>query len=181
MVATRHYTQRMRKLPERQLWDEDEAFLSNFSLSELEFDAPGEPFNGFKVPTVEHAYQAAKTLDTEQRFEILTAETPGQAKRLGQDAELRSNWEQIKADVMRRHLQAKFSNESLARRLGEIEGRIVEWNTWHDTVWGRCICEEHDGAGQNMLGKLLMEIRGVIDSGPGDVETPSSDAGSRLR
>lgn len=149
----------MRTLPERQLWGEEFEFLSNFSPSELELNTPDEPFDGWLVPTVEHAYQAAKTLDALQRIEILEAPTPGQAKKLGQNVSLRPNWDLVKRDAMKRHLQAKFANGSLARRLGEIEGEIVEWNTWHDTVWGKCICEDHDGAGQNLLGKQLMEIR----------------------
>ena len=37
---------------------------------------------------------------------------------------------------------------------------IVEWNNWHDNIWGDCICLKcEDIVGTNHLGKLLMRIR----------------------
>jgi ribA/ribD-fused uncharacterized protein len=151
----------MLTIPERKVWSEEDgtAFLSNFSLSQVALDTPDEPFDSFVVPTVEHAYQASKTIDALQRWDILEAATPGQAKRMGRQVTLRPDWELVKQEIMRRHLKQKFSNLALARKLFAVQGEIVEWNTWHDTVWGKCICEDHDGAGQNLLGKLLMEIR----------------------
>ena len=46
------------------------------------------------------------------------------------------------------------------------ETRIVEYNTWHDNVWGICTCERCERAvvysPQNTLGEILMEIRELI-------------------
>ncbi len=66
-------------------------FLSNFYPS---------PFvwNGFCWPTVEHAYQAAKVKHLEDQWEIRTAKTPAQAKKLGKFVEMREDWEQVKVE-----------------------------------------------------------------------------------
>ena len=51
-------------------------FLSNFHPSVV-------AFGDADYPTVEHAFQAAKTLAGEERERIRSAATPGAAKRLG--------------------------------------------------------------------------------------------------
>ena len=52
-------------------------FLSNFYPSTVSFE-------GMLYPTVEHAYQAAKTIDPKIREIIRKANGPGEAKKLGQ-------------------------------------------------------------------------------------------------
>ena len=131
-------------------------FLSNFSKSEI-------ILNGIIYPTVEHFFQAMKTKDPIQRAEIAAAPTPGKAKRLGRHVQLRSDWEEVKVDVMRQGLRLKFQDPKLRTMLlatGDKE--LVEGNTWHDRTWGRCICEKCGGRGENLLGKLLMELREEI-------------------
>ena len=124
-------------------------FLSNFWPADVEYD-------GMRFPTVEHAYQAAKTNDISARIEIKNCVTPGQAKRLGKRVKIRPGWEAgIKLEVMRDLLEQKFSDPSLAAKLkatGDVE--IIEGNTWGDTYWGVC-----RGDGKNHLGKILMQIR----------------------
>ena len=124
-------------------------FLSNFFDSEVEFE-------GKKYATVEHAYQAAKTLDEGLREEIRLAPTPGKAKRLGQQVDLRKDWESVKISVMRDLLEKKFSPGSqLAKKLLETgHQELVERNHWGDCFWGVC-----QGKGENHLGRLLTEIR----------------------
>ena len=126
----------------------EHAFLSNFH--ERTFAFAGELW-----PSAEHAFQAFKTLDPLARIEIAEAATPGQAKRLGRRAELRSDWEIAKRSVMQQVLVAKFSLPDLrAALLATGDARLVEGNTWGDTYWGVC-----RGEGRNELGKLLMRIR----------------------
>jgi len=125
-------------------------FLSNFSAANVELD--GEVY-----PTVEHAYQAAKTLDVDERHKIrLQAKTAGQAKKMGNKVKLRKNWEMIKVVVMRSLLEQKFAVGTMPHdwllKTGDAE--LIEGNYWHDTFWGVC-----DGVGENWLGRLLMEIR----------------------
>ena len=125
------------------------AFLSNFYPCTVTFE--GETYS-----TVEHAYQAAKTLDPAQRAHIQKLATPGQAKRAGRDVTLRSDWDQIRVAVMRNLLEQKFAPGSVcAHKLCLTEDHLIEeTNTWGDTFWGVC-----RGEGLNVLGELLMEIR----------------------
>lgn len=124
-------------------------FLSNFHLAEVEYDH-------VFYPTVEHAYQAAKTLSTEQRKHVLEAVTPGVAKRRGREVLMRENWEEIKLDVMYKLVYSKFAESAgLQANLfdtGDVD--LVEGNYWNDTFWGVC-----HGVGENHLGKILMRVR----------------------
>lgn len=132
----------------------DYRWLSNFATAPVELD-------GVLYPTVEHAYQAAKTLDIHQRYRILDL-TAGQAKRYGRRVTLREDWDDIKLDIMQELLEHKFSitlykNKLLATGCEEI----VEGNTWGDTFWGVC-----NGEGRNELGKLIMRVREKLRNGP---------------
>jgi ribA/ribD-fused uncharacterized protein len=121
------------------------SFLSNFY-----------EHNGW---TVEHHYQAAKTDHPAHAAAILTASTPGQAKRLGRAAPMRSTWEDEKVAVMLALLRVKFSDPDLAQKLiGTGSAYLVEGNTWGDTFWG-----VYRGEGQNHLGELLMQVRSELN------------------
>ena len=72
-------------------FDGEFAFLSNFYESPFE-----DPETGTTFPTMEHFFQAMKTLDPKERMWIASAETPGVAKRRGRSCTLRPDWEQIK-------------------------------------------------------------------------------------
>lgn len=122
-------------------------FLSNFYPATVSYE-------GDMYPSVEHAFQAAKTLDPQMRLKIRLSNAAG-AKKLGRQLDLRSDWETIKLDVMRELLKAKFSDPELRAKL-KATGResLVEGNWWGDTFWGVC-----RGQGENHLGVLLMEIR----------------------
>src|SRR5262249_45669793 len=68
---------------------------------------------------------------------------------------LRADWNEVRVEVMRGVLSAKFSDPDLRARLIATGRReLVEENTWNDRFWGRS-----RRAGQNMLGRLLMELR----------------------
>lgn len=126
-------------------------FLSNFYEATIYVD-------GKKYKSVEHAYQAHKTLDPWSRKLIREAVTPGQAKKLGQGVSLRPDWDSVKVDLMRTFVRKKFENPFLRPLLlATGEAKLVESNTWNDTFWGVC-----RGVGQNWLGKILMEIRDEI-------------------
>lgn len=124
-------------------------FLSNFWPAQVHFE--GEAY-----PTVEHAYQAAKSLDSDIREEIRGVKQPGKAKKLGGRFEVRPDWERIRVGVMRDLVGQKFRvHAELGQRLlatGEAE--LIEENSWGDTFWGVC-----EGEGENRLGRILMEVR----------------------
>jgi ribA/ribD-fused uncharacterized protein len=126
-------------------------FLSNFHASVVVYDEA-------EYPTVEHAYQAAKTLDHFARLHIRDNLTAGQAKRFGRNVEMRVDWEDIKIGVMFDLLTQKFNHLSLAKKLIDTGNQpLAEGNNWGDTFWGTV-----NGVGENWLGKLLMQVRADI-------------------
>lgn len=133
---------------------EANGYLSNFYPSPLVLD-------GREWPTVEHFYQAAKTLDPVFAERVRTAATPDEAKRLGRDPGciLRPDWDTWKIEVMRRAIAAKFGQHpDLAERLVATgDARLIE-NSMKDYFWGIGA----DGTGRSMLGELLMELRGNL-------------------
>lgn len=106
-------------------------------------------------PTVEHGFQATKTVIQSEREWVQGARTPGEAKRRGKVITLRPGWNNIRDRVMLHFVQRKFEHPSLAERLmltGQAE--LIEGNTWGDRYWGVC-----GGRGQNKLGHILMRVR----------------------
>lgn len=130
------------------------AFLSNFYPSPFTHD-------GITYPTNEHFFQAYKTLDIAEKKAIAAAETPGQAKRMGRNVKLRSDWERIKSLVMELGLRLKFTEHSDLRQalINTTPAQLVEGTTWHDQTWGVCMCPRCGGRGENRLGQLLMKLR----------------------
>src|SRR5262245_40548867 len=127
------------------------AFLSNFSPSRITLD-------GASYPTIEHAYQAAKTLDPRERAGIAGLASPVMAKRAGRRVKLRPDWEQVKIELMEDLVRRTFDDPDLAAKLlatGEEE--LVEGNTWGDRFWGVC-----RGVRRNELGKILMRVRSEL-------------------
>jgi ribA/ribD-fused uncharacterized protein len=75
---------------------------------------------------------------------------------------LRSDWEEVKVEIMKGAVLRKFeTHQDIRQRLlatGELE--LVE-NAPSDYFWG---CGA-DGSGQNMLGKILMDVRDLLREG----------------
>lgn len=118
-------------------------------------------------PTAEHLYQALKTIDPREREAIRTAATPGAAKRLGKTVTMRPSWDRKKDGFMDKVTSLKYGqNPALAQLLIDTgDAELIEANTWHDTYWGVCTCPKHNGAGENMLGKILMDERFLLQDG----------------
>ena len=127
-------------------------FLSNFYLVRISLD-------GLVYKSVEHAFQASKTEDKEERMRIHNAFTARRAKQLGRKVTLRPDWERAKLVYMTKFIVQKFmDNPYLAKRLLDTgDATLIEGNTWGDTYWGMC-----NGKGENNLGKILMRIRDTM-------------------
>jgi ribA/ribD-fused uncharacterized protein len=129
-------------------------FLSNFYPALVVLD-------GVVYPSVEHAYQAAKSTNGAVREHIRIAPTPAVAKRYGREVLLRPDWESVKIQYMKHLVWQKFSTHELLGTLllatGDAE--LVEGNTWNDRFWGVC-----RGVGENWLGRILMDVRVVLRS-----------------
>lgn len=141
-------------------------FLSHFHAADFEID--GEVW-----PTVEHFFQAQKSFDHTYGKAIRACHHPGMAKRLGaapegsrkhsKDSWFRANglkhrtdWRDVRLDIMRRADLAKFSQHPrlAALLLSTGSAEIVE-DTALDDFWGI----GPDGAGGNWAGRILTEIR----------------------
>ena len=128
-------------------------FLSNFHLCDLDYD-------GNNYCCVESAFQAMKEANPAARVNYSHL-YPSEAKKKGKTCNLRSDWEEVKVDIMYDILKAKFSDEDLkARLLLTDDKELIEGNNWHDNFWGNCVCKKCEAIeGKNMLGKLLMKLR----------------------
>lgn len=108
--------------------------------------------------TSEHYFQAQKFAGTSHEEELRLADSPMEVAKMGRDRKrpLRKDWEEVKDDIMREALRAKFTqNKDLKKILLETgDAELVE-HTANDNYWG----DGGDGSGKNMLGKLLMELR----------------------
>jgi len=116
-------------------------------------------------PTAEHAYQAGKARRAEVREWILAAPSPALLAMAAHGLyqwDIVPDWSRIKFDRMRAVLRAKFTQHSDLRELLLSTGsaRLVEAGNVDNAVnrlWG-----EVNGNGKNMLGVLLMELRGQL-------------------
>lgn len=123
------------------------------------------PLSNFYVEidgkTLEHRFAAMKTTNLAEKQTIMTANTPGEAKKLGRSVTLRPDWDEIKRDVMWDLLLKKFVANPYAKKylLATAECLIREKNTWYDRVWG----VDLENRGQNLLGQGLMYVREVLN------------------
>lgn len=135
-------------------------FLSNF------YNCPVE-YEGITYLNSEAAFQAAKTLNVEERKEFSNL-PPNRAKQKGREITLRPDWESMKYYIMYTIVQNKFlQNPELSEKLiatGKKE--LIEGNWWHDNIWGSCKCENcKNKKSTNWLGEILMEVREKIQEG----------------
>jgi N-glycosidase YbiA len=125
--------------------------FSNFAAYPIEVD-------GKVWPTSEHYFQAQKFAGTEFEEEIRLVKSPMIAARMGRDRSkpLRADWEQVKDEVMRRAVLAKFTRHAELREtlLATGDALLVE-HTRNDSYWG----DGGDGRGRNMLGQILVSVR----------------------
>ena len=129
---------------------EEYFFLSNFYPAKLIFD-------GVTYLSSEAAYQAQKAADPQERAAFAEL-SPDEAKSRGRSIPLRPDWDDVKLDVMREIVYAKFTqNPHLARWLTDTgEKPLIEGNTWGDVFWG---VDLNTGEGENHLGKILSALR----------------------
>lgn len=135
-------------------FDGEYRFLSNFWRCEINYE-------NLVFPSVEHAYQAAKSWSIKDRVKIQQANKCSQAKHLGETIAIRADWEYVKLGIMEYLLRQKFQKGTkLGTKLSKTDkAMLIEYNNWHDNLWGQCTCQLCRMGGRNMLGKLLMKIR----------------------
>lgn len=126
---------------------------------------------------VEGEYQASKCGDdtaavrrffSQKRMDWLP---PAECKRTGRTVKLRSDWEDVKLEIMIRFVRQKFKDHpELAKKLILTADAELVHGVWHcDSYWGICgrgvACRKgiHDGTtGENTLGQILMGLRSEL-------------------
>lgn len=113
-------------------------------------------------PTVEHYFQAQKFPgDSLLQERIRLATSPASAKKLGRTRTpfFRSDWEDVKEDVMLEGLRAKFTqNVELGQLLKSTGGAQLKEKAFWDAYWGT----GRTGKGKNRMGVLLERVRAEI-------------------
>lgn len=147
--------------PERVcFYEQDFYVLSNFSA-----------FNvliwGLRFQTAEHAYHWKKFAgynDDVARW-IFYAHSAHHAFKVAQahKGTRQPDWDSIKVDVMREILREKVTqHDYVERKLAATGSRELVENSWRDDFWGWGPNRD----GQNMLGKLWMEVREWVKNQP---------------
>ena len=124
--------------------------FSNFAYSPIVVDVG---WGEVEYVTVEHAFQAAKATTDWQHHAVRKCSSPGFAKQMGRNIPLRTDWEDVKYEIMLTCLRAKFQIPHYRRELLSTGYREIREDSPTDFVWG------YRNGGQNLLGKALMQIR----------------------
>jgi ribA/ribD-fused uncharacterized protein len=145
-------------------YEQDFYVLSNFSSFNL-------AWRGHVFPTSEHAYHWAKFAGDDKALavngsvakQIHAAPSAHEAFKIAEAAKdhRRLDWDAIKVEIMRDILRAKANqHEYVRRKLLATGTRTLIEDSWRDDFWGWGANRD----GQNMLGKLWMEVRAELAS-----------------
>lgn len=127
--------------------------FSNFSPHGFELDGWWH--------TAEHYFQAQKFAGTPYIDQLRQLKTPKEAATMGRNRKLplRSDWEQVKDDIMRRGVRRKFeTHPDICDILLSTGNELIVEKSPIDYYWG---CGA-DGSGKNMLGQILVEVREIL-------------------
>ena len=117
--------------------------------------------DGVTYRTVEHYFQSQKFVDAELPTKILQCSTPAHAKSMAWDNHIRTrpDWDSIKVGLMKYAIESKFKNHgNFLNPLMATGNREIVERTKNDTCWGVSL----EGIGDNMMGKLLMDLRATL-------------------
>lgn len=131
-------------------------WLSNFYPVKIILD-------GVQFQSIEHAYMSQKSDDIKwKNFCSNYNSKAGDVKKQSRTIKLKSNWDEIKLEVMKECIRQKFSQEPFRTKLLKTGNEhIQEGNMWNDKFWGVCL---KTNKGENNLGKLIMDIRTSLKS-----------------
>ena len=156
----------------------------------IRFYGPDEPFGSFSNfsrhsvlvfglvwMTSEHAFQAMKSLNPEERQRVRAQPTPGKAFREGHKISIRPDWDNIvpetnlilKPDTRFKDIVMYSIVLEKFRQNQEIKLELLRTNDAHiieaaprDSYWG----EGGNQTGLNKLGQILMLVRSKILESP---------------
>ncbi len=150
----------------------EEGVIRFFSASSGDYKAfsnfAKKPFtlDGQEYISVENYFQSQKFADTAPEYaeQIRNQKNPALTRVMGKTKKhpIRADWEDVKLDIMRRGLVAKFQAHTDLKDLlvGTGAARLEEESAV-DSFWGIGA----DGTGENQMGKLLMDVRAELAGG----------------
>jgi ribA/ribD-fused uncharacterized protein len=110
--------------------------------------------------------------DKESANEILKSNLPLVAKQIGRTVKFYNDadWDQVKYDIMKEACFAKYTqNLELSEAIMLTKNKILVEASPYDKIWGVGLAEddpkvldESNWKGQNLLGKVLMDVRRLI-------------------
>lgn len=154
--------------PDRvRFYEHDFYVLSNFSAFRVRW--MGEEFD-----TSEHAYHWMRfPAGSLHRDSVKNAKSAHEAFRFAQSFKHMQleNWDAVKVGVMRDILRAKAAqHEYVRRKLLATGERLLVEDSWRDPFWGWGPNRD----GQNMLGKLWMDVRAELLAAPSPGSLPEA-------
>lgn len=137
-------------------YEQDFYVLSNFSAFQVQW-------LGRLFQTSEAAYQCQKFVPValDVALDICASRSAHDAFKIAErnKGRRRKDWDQVKVEIMREILRAKADqHEYVRRKLLATGDRTLVENSWRDDFWGWGPNRD----GQNMLGKLWMEVRAKL-------------------
>lgn len=148
-------------------YEQDFYILSNFSAFRLQwrgrdFDTSEAAYHWERFATGQEGRSPALgAMAWQVADDIRFASSAHEAFRLAQENKKlqRPDWDTIKVGVMRTIIRAKANQHEYVRRklLATGDRELVE-DSWRDNFWGW----GEDRTGQNVLGKLWMELRAEL-------------------
>ena len=127
-------------------------FLSNDSWCTVTWE-------GVEYPSITHAFQCAQTHDEAKREEIQKTKRFVKVRRIGKTAVTRSDWAEVRLDILESLLRQKFAQPAFREvLLSTKDYKLINGDHRGETYWGM-IYSGNKWVGDNHLGKLLMRIR----------------------
>lgn len=128
-------------------------WLSNFWPVQIKY-------NNRLYSSVEHAYMSSKSHSSEWKDFCVLELDPRIVKKASNEVALRTDWEEVKENIMFELTQLKYQNTLLRKKLLKTADiHIQEGNNWNDIFWGVDIATKE---GENKLGKIIMNVRNEI-------------------
>lgn len=137
-------------------YEQDFYVLSNFSSFQVHWLA-----RTFQTSEAAYHYQKFARTAPSIAIDIWAARSAHDAFKIAEanKSKRREDWDQVKVDMMRGILRAKAEqHEYVRRKLLATGDRALVENSWRDDFWGWGPNRD----GQNMLGKLWMEVRAEL-------------------
>ena len=129
--------------------------FSNFSAHPVEI-------GNHIFPTTEHFFQAMKVVEDSELFNrVAHAPSPKESKNIAHENKHKwiENWDAIKYKIMKMAITEKVKQHpDIKELLLSTENKMIVEDSDYDYIWG---CGK-DGTGQNLLGKIWMEVREEI-------------------